>query len=121
MKDNQKNKVEKKQLRSRRVGAKIFGTAKRPRAVIHRSLKHIYVQLINDEKSKTLVATSDLELKKDQQKAKGTVKAQAVGKLLAQKAKQAKIDQIAFDRRSYKYHGRVKALADGMREEGIKF
>ncbi len=121
MKDHQQTRIKKKHRRARRTRAKVFGTAKRPRVAVNRSLKHIYVQLINDEKNITLAAASDLELKKDKHNLKKTKKAEAVGKLLAQKAHQAKIKQIVFDRRGNKYTGRIKALAESMRKEGLEF
>jgi len=121
MKNYRRAETKKKQRRARRVRAKVFGTAKRPRAAVYRSLKHIYVQLINDERSATLVAASDLELKKGKSKLKGIEKAKAVGNLLAQKAATARIKSVVFDRKGCKYHGRVKALAEGMREGGLEF
>lgn len=90
----------------------------KPRLCVFRSNKHIYAQLINDQNGKVLLAASDLEVKK-----KGTKKelAQEVGKLIAQKAKKKKIEKVVFDRGGYKYHGRVKALAEGAREQGLIF
>ena len=118
MKDLAKLKQKKRKRRHLRVRAKIFGTKTRPRLCVFRSLKHIYAQLIDDEKGQTLVATSDLELKK---KAKNKEVAKEVGKLLAKKAQAKKIKQAIFDRAGYKYHGRVRALAEGAREGGLKF
>jgi large subunit ribosomal protein L18 len=90
----------------------------KPRLCVFRSNKHIYAQLINDENGKVLLAASDLEVKKG-----GTKKelAHEVGKLIAQKAKKKKIEKVVFDRGGYKYHGRVKALAEGAREQGLIF
>ncbi len=110
-------KREKRYRRHRRVRAKISGTAKIPRLCIFRSTKHIYAQLIDDEKSKTLAQVSDLEIKKG----KKTEIAYEVGKLIAQKAIKEKIEKVVFDRGGYKYHGRVKAVAEGAREAGLKF
>lgn len=110
---------EKRKRRHKRVRAKIFGTAKVPRLCLFRSASHIYAQLINDEKGKTLVSASDLEIKKS--KDKKTALAGKVGKLIAKKAAEKKIDKVVFDRGGYKYHGRVKALAEGAREGGLKF
>jgi len=126
--------------RHRRIRAKIFGTAKVPRLIVFRSNKHIYCQLVNDETGSTLAAASDLELKgnvKKQSKVTGNNKkkgekekiirtkkaaeAYEVGKLVAQKALKKKIKKIVFDRGGYKYHGRVKALAEGAREGGLSF
>lgn len=112
-------KQEKRYRRHKRVRAKIFGTGKIPRFCVFRSSSHIYAQLINDEKGKTLVAACDLEIKK--RKNKKTTLAVQVGKLIAKKAAEKKINKVVFDRGGYKYHGRVKALAEGAREGGLKF
>lgn len=118
MKNLAKLKREKRKRRHIRVRAKIFGTKTKPRLCVFRSLKHCYAQLIDDDKGETLVATSDLELKK---KAAKKEIAKEVGKLLAKKALAKKIKQAVFDRGGYKYHGRIKALAEGAREGGLKF
>lgn len=107
-------------LRARRVRSIIVGTAKKPRASVYRSLKHINVQLINDDAGQTLLSANDKELPKDKQKLAGKEKAKAVGQLIAKKALDKKISQVVFDRGSYKYHGQVKELAQGMRDGGIK-
>ena len=106
--------------RHKRVRGKISGTAERPRLVVHRSNKGISAQLIDDMKGTTLAAASWVQLKKSFNGTK-TEQASEVGKLLAQKAKTAKIEQVVFDRAGYLYHGRVKALAEGAREGGLKF
>jgi len=115
--------LKKRYRRHKRVRAKIFGTAKRPRLCIFRSAKHIYAQLIDDEKGKTLAAASDSGIKRTKLKTKKTKadKAKEVGKLIAEKAKTKKIEKVVFDRGGYQYHGRVKALAEGAREGGLKF
>lgn len=118
MKKHFSQKIIKRQRRAARTRAKISGTATRPRLSVFRSNKHIYAQLIDDENGKTLLCVSDLEIK---QKDKKTVVAGVVGKQLAQKAETVKIKEAIFDRGGYKYHGRVKALADGAREGGLKF
>ncbi len=100
----------KRKRRHRRVRAKIKGTAKVPRLCVFRSNKHLYAQLIDDEKGKTLVSVSDLEAK-DSKK---------IGLLIAEKALAKKINKVVFDRGGYKYHGRVKSLAEGAREGGLK-
>lgn len=108
-----------RQLRKKRVRAKISGTSVRPRLCVFRSLKHISAQLIDDASSRTLVFSSDAEAK-----AKGKKPAEAaklVGRNLAEKALAKKISEAVFDRGGYKYHGRVKALAEGARESGLKF
>jgi len=109
----------KETLRKRRkvrIRAKISGTANTPRLVVFRSLNHIYAQVINDETGVTLVSANDL-------KAKGTKteKAKIVGDEIAKLAKDKKIGSIVFDRNGYKYHGRVKAVAEAAREGGLKF
>ena len=105
--------------RHKRVRKDIFGTAERPRLVVFRSNRSIGAQLIDDTAGRTLAAASSLDLKAG----KGTKSDQAaeVGKLLAEKAKQADISTAVFDRGGYLYHGRVKALADAAREGGLKF
>lgn len=119
-----KTKLEKKQTRHKRVRARIKGTIKIPRLCVFRSNKHIYAQLIDDEKGKTLIIASDIEIKLKGKKQKSKL-ANEVGRLLAKKAKNLpvgrQIDKIVFDRGGYKYHGRVKALAEGAREGGLKF
>lgn len=94
---------------------------KRYRLAVFRSNKHIYAQIIDDEKGHTLVSASDLKDLKTSQKMTKTEKAKEVGKILAQKALEAKVKDVFFDRRKYKYHGRVKALAEGAREGGLNF
>ncbi len=90
----------------------------RPRLVVFRSLNHIYAQIIDDKEGKTLVSNSDMKLEKAGTK---TEMAKKVGKEIAEKALANKIDTVAFDRNGYKYHGRVKALAEAAREAGLKF
>lgn len=105
-------KREKRYRRHKRIRLKVMGNAKIPRLCVFRSSKHIYAQLIDDDKGRTLVST------------KGQVKiskAREVGKLLAEKAREKKIEKVLFDRGGYKYHGRVKALAEGAREGGLQF
>ena len=114
-------KQEKRYRRHKRVRAKIFGTAARPRLCVFRSAEHIYAQLINDEKGVVMAAASDLELKKSKKKKTKTEKAFEVGGLIAEKALKKKIEKVAFDREGYKYHGRVKAIAEGAREGGLVF
>ncbi|XOU94519.1 MAG: 50S ribosomal protein L18 [Candidatus Kerfeldbacteria bacterium] len=119
MKDVNKDKDVRKSRRKRKVRAKVFGTKKRPRASVKRSLKHISVQIIDDDKGHTLISTTDIELKN--KKLSGIKIAKEVGMTAAKKAKEAKITEIVFDRKGNKYHGRVKALAEGLREGGLKF
>ena len=117
MKKSQKIKNQARERRQQRVRAKVFGTAKYPRLSVYKSLAHIYAQIIDDQVGKTLVSASDKEVKGGKNK---TEKAQALGKLIGQKALDKKITQAVFDRGRFKYHGRIKALADGAREAGLK-
>ncbi len=105
--------------KTKRVRAKIKGTKKRPRLSVYRSNKDIYAQLIDDENQKTILAYSSKNLSK--KKIGGVEKAGLVGEELAKKAKRKKITVVVFDRGRYKYHGRVKALAEGARKGGLKF
>ena len=109
--------------RQRRVRKRIFGTQERPRLAVFRSSKHIYAQVINDVDGKTLATASTVESDVKGQQPYGGNKAAAtiVGRVLAERAKQAGIDRVCFDRRSYKYHGRVQALAEAAREAGLQF
>lgn len=103
--------------RKKRVRAKISGTAKRPRLCVFKSLRKIEVQVINDVKGNTLVFADSKEAK-----AKNDISgAKEVGKLIAKKCLAKKISEVVFDRAGYKYHGKVKALAEGAREGGLKF
>ena len=106
-----------------RIRKKLRGTAERPRLNVYRSLNHIYVQVIDDLNGKTLVSASSNDGKtKESLKGGGNVSAaKAVGKIIAERAKAAGIEKVVFDRGGYKYHGRVKALADAAREAGLKF
>ena len=109
-----------RERRHRRVRGRIEGTAERPRLVVFRSNRGIEAQLVDDLAAKTLAAASWLNLKKSF-KGNKTQQAAEVGKLLAANAKKAKVERVVFDRGGYLYHGRVKALADGAREGGLKF
>jgi large subunit ribosomal protein L18 len=108
-----------RERRHRRVRGKIFGTAERPRLVVFRSNRGIEAQLVDDLEGKTLAAATWLQLRST--KGNKTEQAAAVGKLLAEKAKQAGIERAVFDRGGYLYHGRVKALAEAAREGGLNF
>lgn len=107
--------------RHKRVRAKVSGTGKRPRLCVFKSQKHIYGQLIDDDKGKTLAQASDLELSKKSEKQGKMNIALEVGKLIAGKAKDLKIEKVVFDRGGYKFHGKIKSLAEGAREGGLKF
>lgn len=113
-----------KQTTKKRRKQKILGTAERPRLVTYRSLNNIYGQIIDDSAHKTLVAASTLskDLRKEIKKAKTRVEiSKIVGEHLAKKALEKNIKKVIFDRNGYKYHGRVKALAEGARESGLEF
>jgi large subunit ribosomal protein L18 len=109
--------------RHRRVRAKISGTAERPRLNVFRSLGNIYVQVIDDIAGHTLVSAStiDRELRGQVEDKNKTEAAKMVGVLVAQRAQALGIKQVVFDRGGYRYHGRVRALADGAREAGLEF
>jgi large subunit ribosomal protein L18 len=113
-----------RERRHRRVRAKISGTAQRPRLNVFRSSAHIYAQVIDDIQSHTIVAASDLEEVVKERAGEGATKsarAKAVGEVIAERAKSAGVDAVLFDRGGFLYHGRVKAVADGAREGGLKF
>ena len=120
---NKTNKNEVRLRKHERVRRKIAGTAERPRLDVFRSLTNIYAQIIDDDKGTTLVAASSLEQAiKDKVSHGGNIEAaKEVGKLVAEKAIEAGITEVVFDRGGYAYHGRVKALAEGAREAGLKF
>lgn len=111
------DKTTKRLRRHARTRAKMSGTTERPRLVVFRSNVNIYAQMIDDASGKTLVSANDMNIKKGTK----TERAAEVGKLVAEAAKKAKIDTCVFDRNGYKYHGRVKALAEAAREAGLKF
>lgn len=130
-KENTSFKKIKKDIRHKRIRAKIQGTANIPRLSVFRSNKHIYVQLINDVSGKTLLSVSDKEIKfsaskksdkggKNENGRKISV-AKEAGILVGEKAKKAGIKEVIFDRGGFKYHGRIKAVAEGAREGGLKF
>lgn len=102
----------------RRIRKKISGTAERPRLTVFRSSRHIYAQLVDDLSGRTLASASTLA--DSGMKGSNVEKSQAVGKKLAEAAKAAGIETAVFDRNGFKYHGRIKALAEGVREGGIK-
>ncbi len=116
--DKNKIKQNKKIRRKNRVRAKISGTADCPRLSVFRSNRGIYAQIINDEIGKTLISIGAGEIKKKEKK---TAISLGLGKLIAEKAIAKGIKKVVFDRNGYKYHGRVKALAEGAREGGLKF
>jgi large subunit ribosomal protein L18 len=112
------------QLRYRRhlrVRHKLSGTAERPRLVVFRSLKHIYAQLVDDDRGVTLLGVGDTSEGIQIEGNGKVVRGKAVGKLLAERAKAAGVSRVVFDRAGYRYHGRVQAVADGAREGGLEF
>ncbi|MGB4751329.1 MAG: 50S ribosomal protein L18 [Fervidobacterium sp.] len=111
-------------MRHKRLRKRISGTPERPRLSVYRSEKHIYAQIIDDTKGVTLVAVSTVEEElrnKLNQKTWNVQAAKEVGKIIAERATAKGIKEIVFDRGGYKYHGRIKALADSARESGLKF
>jgi large subunit ribosomal protein L18 len=118
MKNKEIIKRQAKTRRHKRVRSKIIGTAETPRLNLFRSNKGLFVQLINDDLGITLASASEKEIKGKKVK---TDAAKEVGKLIAKKAQEKNISKVIFDRGGYKYHGRVKAVAEGAREEGLVF
>ncbi len=116
-----KSGAERRYRRHLRVRQRVAGTAERPRLVVYRSLKHIYAQLVDDDRGVALLGVADgsegIQVGGEGKIARAT----AVGKLLAEKAKAAGITRVVFDRAGYQYHGRVKALAEAAREGGLEF
>ncbi len=106
-----------------RVRTRVEGTPERPRLCVYRSIGHIYAQVIDDRSGKTLVSASSLdgETKKGLKGGGNIAAAKVIGKIVAERAKAAGLTQVVFDRGGYKYHGRVKALADAAREAGLQF
>jgi large subunit ribosomal protein L18 len=116
-----KDKYRQRERRKKRVRKKIFGTKDRPRLSIHKSNRYLYLQLIDDEEGKTLLFLSSLgnDYKKGNC-AKNLKVARKIGKDLAEQAKKKKIEQLVLDRGPYRYHGRIRDLAEAIRKQGIK-
>lgn len=112
------NRTDSRTTRIRRIRARITGTANRPRLTIERTSRHFRAQLIDDQTGKTLLAAGDHELNTS---ATGISQAAAVGELIGKRSKEAQITTVVFDRRGYRYHGRVAAFADAVRAAGIEF
>jgi large subunit ribosomal protein L18 len=110
-----------RQKRHDRLRLRVAGDTGRPRLAVFRSLNHIYAQVIDDSSGRTLAAASSLEA--DLRSAKGTksAEASAVGRIVAERARAAGVDRVVFDRAGFRYHGRVKSLADAAREAGLDF
>jgi large subunit ribosomal protein L18 len=116
-------KIEKKEIRSRihqRIRRKLSGTKERPRLAVFRSVAHIYAQVIDDVDGKTLASASSVD-KDGKTKGGNVAAAKAIGKLVAERAKEKGVKRVVFDRGGYQYHGRIKALADAAREAGLEF
>jgi large subunit ribosomal protein L18 len=118
--DQAKHRVQSRGRIRARIRGKVTGTGERPRLAVFKSLKHVYVQIIDDATGTTLVSASTHE-KDAGSKGANAASAKAVGALIAKKAKDKGIKRVVFDRGGYLYHGRVKALADGAREGGLEF
>lgn len=114
-----KEKNRKKMRRRRRIRAKIKGTAERPRVSVFRSHKYLWLQMIDDAAGRTIAAASEREIGKD--KTGRIARAEKTGSLLAARAMEKKVTQAAFDRGPYRYHGLVRAAAEGARKGGLKF
>jgi large subunit ribosomal protein L18 len=118
----QHTKYERRRIRRYRIRKRVIGSVERPRLSVYRSSKHIYAQIIDDGRGLTLVAASSREGVKPGEGTAGKIGVSAaVGKLLAQRAKEKGVSKVSFDRGGYLYHGRVKALADGARAAGLEF
>jgi large subunit ribosomal protein L18 len=116
-----KTRSDRRYRRHLRVRKRVSGSAERPRLVVFRSLKHIYAQLVDDDKGVVLLGVSDQSEGADTGGGGKVAKGKAAGKLLAERAKGQGIVKVVFDRAGYRYHGRVKAVADGAREGGLEF
>jgi large subunit ribosomal protein L18 len=110
-------KTKRRVRRKYQIRHRVFGSPQRPRLTVFRSNQNIYAQIINDVEGKTIAAASSVKL----DKGSDVAAAVEVGKLLAQAAKSAGVEEVSFDRNGYRYHGRIKALADAAREGGLKF
>jgi large subunit ribosomal protein L18 len=118
-----KDTEQQRQRRHRRVRVQVHGTAERPRLNVYRSLRHIYAQLVDDTAGRTLVSacTLDAGLRGELGELRKTEQAKLVGQMLGKRALEKGVKQVVFDRGGYKYHGRVRALAEGARSAGLQF
>ncbi len=107
-------------MRHKRARAKIIGTKERPRVSVFKSNKHTFVQFIDDTIGKTVLSSKVISAKKNKMKGTKTAKANSIGEMLAEKAKGLGINEIVFDRGGFKFHGRIKAVAEGLKKGGIK-
>jgi len=121
--DHIKEKLRKRTRRHLRIRRKVIGTAERPRLSVYRSLKHIYCQIINDIEGRTLVAasTQSPDLRSEIKYGGNVAAAEIVGKKIAEEAKNKGITKVVFDKGGYKYHGRIKALAEAARKYNLSF
>ena len=110
-----------RQKRHERIRLRLSGSPERPRLAVFRSLNNIYAQVIDDASGKTLAAASSLEKDLRATKQKKTDEAKTVGRLIAERARSAGIERVVFDRAGFRYHGRIKSLADAAREAGLEF
>jgi len=119
---NRRSKLQHKVMRHKRVRAKVYGTAEKPRVSVFKSNRNVFAQFIDDEAGKTVLSSKIEEgTKTKKTKINKTEKAMKIGETLAEQAKEAGIKEVVFDRGGFKYHGRIKAVADGLRKGGIKF
>lgn len=118
-KRNSKNKTSARSRRQLRIRKRISGTPARPRLIVNRSARHIFVQVVDDTVAKTLASASTMEADLRAFEGDKTAKAKRVGELVAERAKAAGVDAVVFDRGGNKYHGRIAAVADGAREGGL--
>jgi large subunit ribosomal protein L18 len=116
-----KQKLDSRAKRAFHTRKRLEGSTAKPRLSVYRSLNHIYAQVIDDSTGKTLVAASTLSPELKDGKGKKSEKAKEVGKLVAKKAVEAKLETVVFDRNGFHYHGRIAAVAEGAREGGLKF
>ena len=118
-----RRKVRQRKRRHRRVRKKVRGTAQRPRLCVYKSLRHLHVQVINDEQGHTIVSasTAEKEFRQGRKSLKDCEAARDLGALIARRARQHGVTRVVFDKNGYKYHGRLKALADAAREAGLEF
>jgi large subunit ribosomal protein L18 len=110
-----------RQKRHDRIRLRLEGTPSRPRLAVFRSLKHIYAQVIDDSTGRTLAAASTVETELRASKQTKTEEAKIVGRLVAERARSAGVEHVVFDRAGFRYHGRIKSLADAAREAGLDF
>ena len=117
------NRADKRKMRQRRVRKNLKGIPQRPRLCVYKSGRHIYAQVIDDIGGRTLVAASTLspELKGKMKSTNDKEAAKEVGKLVAKKSRAAGVSRVVFDRNGFRYHGRIKILADAAREDGLEF